>query len=199
MWLRSKVIQNQIAWELSMGTSSWHWNSTCSSESDSRITSMEFPRQTRMIKAPNRRVSQWVLILGIGSWCKVIILNHTWPRVAGIQYVCLWSRWMYCFMLIFFRSSTTWPDTSASRRLNFQTPNTYRPSAASSFYSRSRGTDVFVPETPQRDTYDDMHWQPGNSLYLQVHCQWNQNEEPVLNYRVCYSQCNIQSNLTLRK
>ena len=133
MWLRSKVIQNQIAWELSMGTSSWHWNSTCSSESDSRITSMEFPRQTRMIKAPNRRVSQWVLILGIGSWCKVIILNHTWPRVAGIQYVCLWSRWMYCFMLIFFRSSTTWPDTSASRRLNFQTPNTYRPSAASSF------------------------------------------------------------------
>ena len=23
---------------------------------------------------------------------------------------------------------------------------------------------MFVPETPQRDTYDDMHWQPGQSL-----------------------------------
>ena len=83
-------------------------------------------------------------------------MNHTWLRVAGSQYV-----------YIFFRSSTTRADTSASRRLNFETPNTYRPSTASSFYSRSTGsrvTDVFVPETPQRDTYDDMHWQPGQSL-----------------------------------
>ena len=71
---------------------------------------------------------------------------------------------MYCFMLIFFFRSSTRPDTSAFRRLNFQTPNTYCPSAASSFYSRSRGTDVFVPETPQRDTYDYMHWQPEQSL-----------------------------------
>ena len=70
-------------------------------------------------------------------------------------------------MYIFFRSSTTRADASASRRLNFETPNSYRPSTASRFYSRSTGsrvTDVFVPETPQRDTYDDMHWQPGQSL-----------------------------------